>query len=60
MLTNTDGGYFCSFKRSGPKFNDQEVHKISLCSNQKDGSKSCKELVDEYKPLDHSKEQSFF
>ncbi|KAK5881057.1 hypothetical protein CesoFtcFv8_021907 [Champsocephalus esox] len=55
MLTNTDGGYFCSFKRSNPRFNDQEIHKISLCYNQKDGSKSCKDLVDEYKPLDHIK-----
>ncbi|KAL3051285.1 hypothetical protein OYC64_001532 [Pagothenia borchgrevinki] len=52
MLTNTDGGYFCSFKKTDMRFNDVEFYKISLCHN---GSKSCEKLVDKYYPLDYIK-----
>ncbi|XP_029311659.1 interleukin-21 receptor [Cottoperca gobio] len=55
MLTNTDGDYFCSAKKTPDTvystFDGSDSYVISLCHHQNDGSEICEVLDDEFEPL---------
>ncbi|KAK5850682.1 hypothetical protein PBY51_001540 [Eleginops maclovinus] len=50
LLNNTDGKYFCTY-RHYTMFIDLDGYEISLCYNQTDGYKTCKQLVELYEPV---------